>query len=57
MEKKEKKNYEVPGLTVVTFKAERGYGASSGDNAQISGNKYQSSDLNENYDENPRSYF
>ena len=56
MEKKEKKNYEVPGLTVVTFKTERGY-AGSDDTAQNPGNKYQSSDLNENYDEAPRTYF
>lgn len=29
MEKVKKKEYEAPGLTVVTFKLERGYAASS----------------------------
>lgn len=29
MEKKEKKTYEAPALTVVTFKTERGYALSS----------------------------
>ena len=30
MEKKEKKTYEAPALTVVTFKMEQGYASSSG---------------------------
>ncbi len=48
MEKKVKKNYESPQLTVVTFRMERGYASSGMERDGFLGLIYMGNDGNEN---------